>query len=81
MKYFLYKNSLPFTLISPGTIKKFFHGKGNATKDLMYDAFVEKTGVDLYKLLGIRRGKKVESPINDIVDSYALALYGRSMSL
>jgi hypothetical protein len=40
----------------------------------MYTSFVEKTGVDLKGQLGMTT--KVSNPVTDIVDSYALGLYG-----
>ena len=58
-------------------IKKFATGKGNANKELMYDAFVDEllTPKDLKEQL-TPRAKKVISPINDIVDSYFIAKAG-----
>jgi len=79
LKHYLYKNNVEFHLISPSVIKKDFTGKGNADKSLMYDAFVERTKIDLFQDLHLIRKTKVDSPISDIVDSYALALLGRKM--
>jgi hypothetical protein len=75
LKYQMYKLGIKFETIPPTRIKKFV-GKGNYSKDQMYDAFLNKTGIDLYKQLGITRGKKVSSPVSDIVDSYFIACYG-----
>lgn len=77
LKHYLYCNKVKFHLFSPGAIKKDFTGKGNATKDIMYDAFVEKTQIDLFVQLHLNRLAKVGSPISDIVDSYAIALFGK----
>ncbi len=76
LKHYLYCNQIEFHLFAPSAIKKSFTSKGNADKTLMYDAFVTKTKIDLYSQLHLVRGKKVESPISDIVDSWAIALLG-----
>lgn len=74
LKYFLYFLSMPYIVVSPATNKKFFSGKGNATKDVMYDAFVNQTQDDLRRRLYM--SGKLASPITDIVDSFALGVYG-----
>jgi Holliday junction resolvasome RuvABC endonuclease subunit len=76
LKYQLYRAGIKFETIPPTVIKKYFFGKGNADKDKMYEAFLSKTNIDLYQTLGKSRGKKVISPISDIVDAYAIACYG-----
>lgn len=65
LKHKLWKANLPFDLYAPGEIKKFYSGKGNANKDLMYEKFKEFEGINL--------GDKSDSPVSDIVDSYAIA--------
>jgi Holliday junction resolvasome RuvABC endonuclease subunit len=77
MKYVLYTNKISFQLFSPAAIKKDFTGKGNADKNAMYDAFVEKTNIDLYHQMHLVRTTKVLSPISDIVDSWAIANLGK----
>lgn len=79
LKHYLYCNQVEFHLFSPSTIKKSFTSKGNADKNLMLDEFVSKTKIDLYSQLHLVRGKKVESPISDIVDSWAIALLGKNI--
>lgn len=79
LKHYLYANKVPFQLIAPTTIKKYFTTKGNADKNLMYDAFVEKTNIDLFQQMHLIRKTKVESPISDIVDSYAISLLGQTL--
>jgi hypothetical protein len=54
-------------------IKKFATGKGNATKDSMYEAYLKETGLDLIKIL--TPNCKLGSPITDIVDAWYLAKY------
>ena len=56
-------------------MKKFFTGKGNANKDLMYESFVEKTGLDVRSDLDYSK-KTLGSPVADIVDAYAIMLCG-----
>lgn len=58
---------------APTTVKKWFAEKGNAKKEEMYATFIERTGVDLEQALG---KKAKDSPISDIVDAYAMFLYG-----
>lgn len=70
LKYFLYKASIPYNLYTPSSIKKSASGKGNASKDLMYEAWLEDVGVDL---LGMFKKTKLASPVHDIVDSYYIA--------
>jgi Holliday junction resolvasome RuvABC endonuclease subunit len=53
----------------PCEVKKLFSGKGNARKDEMHEAFRLKTGVNLVELLGV---KASDSPVSDIVDSFAV---------
>lgn len=61
---------------APTEIKKFATGKGNANKELMYEAWLKETKIDLLKLFDSKRhgnnSGKIKSPINDIVDAYWL---------
>lgn len=72
LKHKLYKRDLKFGVIAPGTLKKFASGKGNATKPLMYKAFLQETKCNLESILNTSCDK---SPVNDIVDSYFLCKY------
>lgn len=72
LKYLLYKNGYKFHTIAPSVIKKYATGKGNANKELMYAAFHEQTGVDLLTVWGGMPGRRVDSPVADIVDAYYL---------
>ena len=74
LKYFLYRYGIQYEIVAPTEIKKWFSGKGNADKSMMHDAFVEKTGLNLHKML-TPFWKDVKSPVTDIVDAYALGLY------
>jgi hypothetical protein len=81
LKYKLYQMSLPVDIIPPSEIKKFATGKGNASKEKMYESFFEETGVPLSSFLGMSRQKtepqKVKSPLSDIVDSYFICKFMR----
>lgn len=76
LKYLLHQKHVKLNLVSPGAVKKFFTGKGNADKTMMYDSFHKKTGIDLIARLNVK-SLKIMSPIADIVDSYAIALLGK----
>lgn len=76
LKYKLWKLGYSFECVPPTVVKKHATGKGNATKDKMVAAFKELTGVDLHD--EILKGKKLDSPVTDIVDSFYIASYARS---
>lgn len=67
LKYKLHQEGIPLECINPSTVKKNASGKGNATKNLMYDAFYEETKIDLMDEMNM---KTLNNPITDIVDSY-----------
>lgn len=75
LKYFMWKRGVPFDVFAPSEIKKHATGKGNATKDKLYDAFVIETGVDIRQELGIINLNDW-NPVSDIVDSYYIAKLG-----
>lgn len=75
LKYFIWKQGVPFDVFAPSEIKKHATGKGNATKDKLYDAFVAETGVDIRQELGIMNVNDW-NPVSDIVDSYYIAKLG-----
>ena len=77
LKHKMYKAKQAFTSIPPSVIKKYATGKGNANKDLMYDAFSKEcvTPVDLQKTLR-PKSTKLTNPTTDIVDSYWICKYG-----
>jgi len=80
LKHKMYKAKQAFTSIPPSVIKKYATGKGNANKDLMYDAFSEESNTpsDLQKTLR-PKSNKLTNPITDIVDSYWICKYGWSV--
>lgn len=69
-KHKLHKMRIVPIIFAPGAIKKFAFGKGNATKEQMYEAFLKETGFDLTKVIPTKPGG---NPISDIVDSYFIA--------
>jgi len=77
LKHKMYKVKQAFTSIPPSVIKKYATGKGNANKDLMYDAFSKEcvAPVDLQKTLR-PKSTKLTNPTTDIVDSYWICKYG-----
>ena len=74
LKYLLHYNSIKCKTVPPTVIKKSFSGRGNATKEQMYDAFVQRTGFDLKMTVGAFG--KLSNPVTDLVDSFAIGLYG-----
>jgi Holliday junction resolvasome RuvABC endonuclease subunit len=60
-------------LIVPSVVKKGATGKGNADKDMMYEAFKKETKLDLKKIFDT---DKVGNPISDIADSYFIQKVG-----
>jgi len=60
--------------IPPTVIKKAATGKGNANKELMQQAFVEETGVNLKERLQLT--DKQWNPSSDIIDSYYICKFG-----
>ena len=73
LKYRLQEENLPYNTVVPSVVKKGATGKGNADKDMMYEAFVKETKIDLKKLFDT---EKVGNPISDIVDSYFIQKVG-----
>ena len=78
LKYFLYKEGIPYDLYSPSSIKKCATGKGNAKKEQMRDAFYQDNpDYDIQGEFGRKPTDTPASPINDIIDAYYLALSSR----
>ena len=77
LKHKMWKNKVPFKSYPPTVIKKFATGKGNANKELMYEAFVDEllTPTDLKERL-TPKAKKVINPISDLVDAYFITKCG-----
>ena len=73
LKYRLLENDYGYNTVVPSVIKKGATGKGNADKDMMYEAFLKETKINLKKLLNT---EKVGNPLSDIVDSYYVKKVG-----
>lgn len=67
LKYDIIREGYNLGVLQPGEVKKFATGKGNATKQMMYDAWYEETNINLGSLLDCIPDK---GPVNDVVDSY-----------
>jgi len=57
-------------VIEPSRVKKLATGKGNADKQMMFDAFEAETHVDLKSILS---QKTLSNPVTDIIDSFYIA--------
>lgn len=69
LKYKLYQEDIPVTIVPPTEVKKFGSGKGNADKGMMHSAFLKETGIDLKSIMTPDK-KDVVSPVSDVIDSY-----------
>ena len=72
LKYKLYKLDVEVNLVPPTVAKKFATSKGNANKNLMYEAFVRETG----KNFNITGDKDIGNPYSDLIDSYWICRFG-----
>ena len=73
LKYRLQEKNYPYQTVVPSVVKKGATGKGNADKDMMYEAFKKETKLDLKKIFDT---DKVSNPISDIADSYFIQKVG-----
>jgi len=73
LKYRLQQLKINYDTVVPSVVKKGATGKGNADKDMMYDAFTKETKIDLKKIFDT---DKVGNPISDIADSYFIQKVG-----
>ena len=71
LKHTLYKRGINVVIVPPTELKKHATGKGNADKDKMEEAFIQKTGVDIKQILNTKQ----LSPANDMIDAFWLADY------
>ena len=74
LKYRLFHKRIPFKVVPPTTVKKFYTGSGRADKLAMENCFILESGIDLRTLLNLTQ--KQSSPVGDICDSYAICKYG-----
>ena len=78
LKYRLLEEKFGYNTVVPSVVKKGATGKGNADKDLMYEAFVKEVKIDLKQLFDT---EKVGNPLSDIDDSYYIQKVGYENSL
>ena len=76
LKYRLQEMNLQYETVVPSVVKKGATGKGNADKDMMYEAFKKETKLDLKKIFDT---EKVGNPISDIADSYFIQKVGNEL--
>lgn len=74
LKHYLWKEDHEYHVVAPTVIKKFATGKGNANKEKLQEHFVDETGVDLKKMLGLT--EKQWNPSSDVIDAYYICKYG-----
>ena len=77
LKHKLYKSKHQYTSVPPSVVKKYATGRGNANKEVMYEAFNAElvTPPDLQQRLK-PKSKKLSNPVTDIVDAYFIAKWG-----
>ena len=77
LKHKLYKSKHEYNSVPPSVVKKYATGRGNANKEVMYDAFNAElvTPPDLQQRLK-PKSKKLSNPVTDIVDAYFIAKWG-----
>lgn len=80
LKYKLFQEDIPVTIIPPTEVKKNGCGKGNADKQMMHDAFLKETGIDLKSIITPDK-KDVTSPVSDIIDSYYICKMAHAQTL
>ena len=74
LKGLMYRRGIGFKVVPPTVIKKFATGKGNANKERLQECFIEETGVDVKRALGMT--EKQWNPSSDIIDAYYICKYG-----
>lgn len=80
LKYKLYKSGIEYSDVPPATVKKFFTGRGNCNKGIMYTTFVkEHQTYDLHLTIGDKESNPdtIGNPVSDIIDAYAIWLYNK----
>lgn len=75
LKHHLWKSKIKLFTVPPTVVKKFWYGKGNANKNLMYQKFLEEQKLDLCQEFSWKSAE-IGSPIGDTVDAFALYRYG-----
>ena len=73
LKFRLLQKNYNYDIVVPSVVKKGATRKGNADKDMMYEAFLKETKIDLKQILDT---EKCGNPLSDIVDSYYIQKVG-----
>jgi Holliday junction resolvasome RuvABC endonuclease subunit len=73
MKYGLYENNITWSLLAPTSLKKQYTGSGRSDKFQMYKTFIDMGMPDLKHIFATQNCKGIPTPVQDIVDSFALA--------
>ena len=70
---------IPLHVVAPTTMKKFATGRGIATKDDIWAAFIQREPhAESWAKLCHPKAMRIGSPVADIADAYFLAQYGRT---
>lgn len=70
---------IPLRVVAPTTMKKFATGRGIATKDDIWAAFIKQVPhTEPWAKICHPKALRIGSPVADIADSYFLAQYGRT---
>jgi len=70
--------SIPLKILAPTTMKKFATGRGIATKDDVWSAFIKQMPqAEEWAKICHPKATRISSPLSDIADSYFLAHYGQ----
>ena len=77
LKHKLFKNNIHPQIVSPGEIKKWSTGKGNASKTEMYQAFVDQTGIELAPVMDCN---PESNPLSDVVDAFLIHTFIRYLT-
>jgi Holliday junction resolvasome RuvABC endonuclease subunit len=73
LQHKLWRDKYSFTKIAPTVVKKHATGKGNAKKEQMYDAFIERFGGNLIEEFS---QNKLDNPVTDIIDAFYIVETG-----
>lgn len=68
LKHKIYNSSIKLLITPPTEIKKFATNKGNAKKNVMEEAFIKETNINLKELLNQK--PNAENPSSDLIDAY-----------
>lgn len=77
VKLFEHYPQIPLRIVAPTTMKKFATGRGIATKDDVWAAFIKRRpDAAPWAALCHPKATRIGSPVGDIADAYFLAKYG-----